>query len=102
MPKPHAAHKAKLQAKYPDPGIPGWDASLLLNKKSDFVQDNLATLQRNVQEKNARLNTLMVDAMAFGADNLAIMMGKGGDEQVLRSDKLRGFLDALALEGRRR
>jgi len=108
MPKPFADKharstaaqaKSRLQASYPDTGIPGWDPLALVDKHSAFVQDDLATLVRNSQEKAARLNTLMTETLAMGADNIAAVVGKGGDRQVIRSDLVRSFLDALALEG---
>lgn len=108
MPKPFADKKArsaaaqaksKLQASYPDTGLPGWDPLAMVDKHSAFFEDNLATLQRNSQEKAARLNILMTDALAMGADNIAAIVGVGGDLQVVRSDLVRSFLDALTLEG---
>ncbi len=94
-----AQAKSKLHTTYPDTGIPGWDPLAIVDKHGAFVEDNLAMLQRNSQEKAARLNTLMTETLAMGADNIAAVVGMGGDRQVVRSDVVRSFLDALALEG---
>jgi hypothetical protein len=108
MPKPFADKharsamaraKSKVQATYPDTGIPGWDPLALLDKHSAYAEDDLATLVRNSQEKAARLNVLMTETLAMGADSIATVVGKGGDRQVVRNDLVRSFLDALALEG---
>ena len=108
MPKPFADKharsaasqaKSRLQTAYPDTGIPGWDPLALVDRHGAFVEDDLATLMRNSQEKAARLNILMTETLAMGADSIAAVVGKGGDRQVVRSDLVRSFLDALALEG---
>jgi hypothetical protein len=77
---------------------PGWDPLKLLNEKNAFIQDNIFQLQRNSAEKAARVNTLMTDALAMGADSIATIVGRGGDMQVVQNDMVRSFLDALVLQ----
>lgn len=81
--------------KYEDSGVPGWDAFKLINKKSAMLQDNMDTLQKNIGEKNARLNRQLVDLLAFGAEKIGDVAGYQGDKQVVRSDMLRTFFDAV-------
>lgn len=87
--------KQRIKNKYSDTGAPGWDAFKLLNKKSDFAQDNIDRLQKNVGERTARLNTQLVDLLSFGTEKLADIAVYEGDKQVVRSDKVRMFLEAI-------
>jgi len=89
--------KPKLQRpkSYEDTGVPGWDAFKLINKKNAMLQDNMDILQKNIGEKNARLNRQLVDLLAFGAEKIGDVAGYQGDKQVVRSDVLRTFFDAV-------
>lgn len=96
---PNLQSKHGIKNKFSDSGAPGWDAFKLLNKKSDYFQGDVDTLQKHISAKNARLNDQLIDLLTFGADKLSNIATYQGDKQVMRSDNIRNILDAAKYAG---
>lgn len=96
---PNWQHKKGFKNKFSDTGAPGWDAFKLLNKKSEYFQDDVNILQKHISAKNSRLNDQLIDLLNFGTDKLANLATYQGDKQVMRSDNVRNILDAAKYTG---